>query len=307
MSDHDDATIGRIFTRRQALIAAGRAGLVVGAASVFGRAARAAAPATRPAALVAAPQMTEGPFFVDEKLDRSDLTAGTTRAAVVSALPLALAVSVYKLTGGVAVPLPNATVDVWHADAHGVYSDEDDPMNPEVTAGQQWLRGYQTTDAAGRVSFRTVFPGWYDGRAPHVHFKVRQITAPTTTRPATHPTAHTAEFTSQWFFADAVATAVYAKAPYKTGRRDTSNDDDGIYAEPLTDGSPAGAQMTLALRDDPARPRGKAAAFALYLTEQSLRAAHHGRPGGGPPGGGPPGGGRRGGPPDGPPPGWMPW
>jgi protocatechuate 3,4-dioxygenase beta subunit len=284
--DNDDATIGRILTRRQALLATARAGLVLGGVAVLGRAARAAttAPATRPAALVAAPQMTEGPFFVDERLNRSDLVAGSTRPSVARGLPLALTVSVYKLAGTSAVPLPGATVDVWHADAHGIYSDEDDPMNPEVTTGQRWLRGYQVTDRAGRVAFGTIFPGWYDGRAPHVHFKVRQFAAASTTRPS----GATAEFTSQWFFPDAVADAVYAHAPYNgRGDRGTLNADDGIYGERLADGSPAGAQMTLALRDNPAGP-GRAAAFALYLTEASLHAGPHDGGGPGGPGGGPP-------------------
>ena len=187
--------------------------------------------------------MTEGPFFVDERLNRGDLVTGTDRPAVRDALPLALSVAVYKLTAGLAVPLSGVTVDVWHADAHGVYSDEDDAMNNEPTAGQRWLRGYQVTDAAGRVNFATVFPGWYDGRAPHVHFKVRQFAPNATTRPVVDgkPTGATAEFTSQWFFPDAVASAVYAAAPYKArGRQGTVNADDGIYSEELADGSPAG-------------------------------------------------------------------
>ncbi len=302
MSDHDDATIGRIFTRRQALLATARAGLLAGGAAVLGRPARSAAAAhspaaTRPAALVACPQLTEGPFFVDEKLNRSDLTAGTTRPGVVRAVPLLLTVNVHKLTGTASAPLPGAHFDVWSADAHGIYSDEDDPMNPEVTAGQTWLRGYQVTDANGSATFRTIVPSYYNGRTAHIHFKVRQfVTA--TGAPATRPTAAaTAEFTSQLFFDDKETDLIYARGPYAgRGRRDTYNADDNVYTEPLADGSPAGAQMTLDLKDNPAGP-GRTAAVTIYLTDASLHGGPSRRPGG-------PGGHGPGGPP---PDDFMPW
>ena len=301
--DNDDQTIGRIFTRREALAAVGT-GLALTWVAGLGRVARAAAlpaasPATRPASIVACPRLTEGPFFVDERLNRSDLVAGTTRASVARGVPLLLTVGVHRLSTGlaaVATPLAGACVDLWHADAHGVYSDEDDPMNPEVTAGQKWLRGYQLTDPAGGVKFRTILPGWYDGRTPHIHFKVRQFTAAaTTTRPTTAPVAATAEFTSQLFFADAEIDRVYARPPYRRRTQESvRNVDDGIYSEPLADGSPAGAQMTLALRDNPAGA-GLAAAVTVYLTDASLHAGPEHRPGGG-------------GGPDGPPPdGGFPW
>ena len=291
MSDHDDATIGRIFTRRQALVATAHAGLLAGGAAVLGRPARAAAapppttaPATRPAALVACPQLTEGPFFVDERLNRSDLVAGTSRPAVVNAVPLLLTVTVNKLTGTSAAPLPGAHFDLWHADAQGIYSDENDPMNPEVTAGQTWLRGCQVTDANGRVTFRTVVPSYYNGRTTHIHFKVRQFVtaagAPTTRAAATA----TAEFTSQLFFDDRETDLIYARPPYAgRGRRDTYNADDMVYTERLADGTPAGRQLTLDLRDNPAGP-GRVAAVTLYLTDASMRGGPSRRPGhGGPP------------------------
>ena len=296
--DNDDQTIGRILTRREALAAVAGTGVAALFLSRAKGAGPAAAPATRPASLVVAPQLTEGPFFVDERLNRSDLIAGSTRPSVAGGLPLALTLTVAKLAGGAAVPLAGAVVDLWHADGHGVYSDEDDPMNAEDTAGQRWLRGYQVTDAAGRVTFRTIVPGWYDGRAAHVHFKVRQFKAGPTTAPAA-AARPTAEFTSQLFFAEADLDAIYAHAPYAgRGERQTRNADDGIYNEPLADGTPAGATMTLALRDAPAG-RGKAAAIDLYLTDAAMHGGggDHGGPGG--PGGGPGGRGRPPGPPPG--------
>ena len=63
--------------------------------------------------------------------------------------------------------LENAIVDVWHADAGGDYS------GVGSLQGETFLRGIQTTDANGDAAFTTIFPGWYRGRAPHIHFKVR--------------------------------------------------------------------------------------------------------------------------------------
>jgi protocatechuate 3,4-dioxygenase beta subunit len=82
-----------------------------------------------------------------------------------------------------------------------VYSDASDPgFN---TKGQKWLRGYQTTDASGAAKFTTIYPGWYQGRAVHIHFKIRYATG-----------SQTADFTSQLFFDEALNDKVFATAPY---------------------------------------------------------------------------------------------
>src|SRR5258706_14922 len=89
--------------------------------------------------------------------------------------------------GATTAPAEGATVEIWHCDAAGQYSDVSDPgFN---TKGQNWLRGAQVTDANGKATFTTIYPGWYRGRAVHIHFKV-------------HPDA-TKVFTSQLFFDDA--------------------------------------------------------------------------------------------------------
>ncbi len=164
---------------------------------------------------VVTPSATEGPYFVDEALHRSDLTSGTRASAVLNGLPLALRVSVYRVSDSTCSPLAAAQIDVWHADAAGVYSD----LAPEATVGEKYLRGYQLTDAAGAASFTTIYPGWYPGRTPHIHFKVR---------------TGDFEFTSQWFFDDDVSDLVYAAAPYSDrGPRNRRNGNDRLYKSPL--------------------------------------------------------------------------
>src|SRR5262249_36154865 len=135
------------LSRRQALGAAGAATL-----DLLLRAHGAQAAALTPA-------KTIGPYFVDEKLKRSDIRGG------VDGLPLALALTL--LDGGAAVA--GAQVDIWHAAPDGTYSDE----AVEGTTGKTYLRGYQISDAQGKVAFTTVYPGWYAGRTVHLHVRIR--------------------------------------------------------------------------------------------------------------------------------------
>ena len=184
----DDGTIGRVLTRREALALLGAGGV---AALGAGRPASAAVPD----ACVVRPALTEGPYFVDVKLGRSDIRSdpadGTLR--------------------------PGVMVDVWHCDAAGLYSDVTDRGGS--TVGRKFLRGYQTTGGDGRVAFTTIYPGAYPGRAVHVHFKVRTD--------AGRGRAH--EFTSQLFFDDALTDQVHARPPYAAAARRMRNERDGIY------------------------------------------------------------------------------
>jgi protocatechuate 3,4-dioxygenase beta subunit len=164
---------------------------------------------------VVRPALTEGPYFVDEKLNRSDIRTDPTTGALRPGVPLVLNFNVSAVNGSSCVPLPNATVDVWHCDALGTYSD--------VTGarGQKFLRGYQVTDGNGAAQFTTIYPGWYSGRAVHIHFKIRMFNG----------SQKTYEFTSQFFFPDAINQQVYAQnSPYNSkGNPDTPNSRDGIY------------------------------------------------------------------------------
>ena len=159
--------------------------------------------------------LTEGPYFVDERLNRSDIRADSVTGAISQGVPLDLTFNVSRVESSACTPLTGAYLDVWHCDAAGVYSDVGG-----AGAGRRFLRGYQITDAQGVARFTTIYPGWYTGRAVHIHFKLRLIAGATTTY----------EFTSQFFFNESLTDTVHALSPYTAkGRRDRLNTNDGIY------------------------------------------------------------------------------
>jgi protocatechuate 3,4-dioxygenase beta subunit len=150
---------------------------------------------------VIVPEVTEGPYYFDPALLRTDITEGRP------GVPLTLKMQVVDQTCN---PIANARVDVWHCDAAGIYS------GYNGYEGETFMRGTQIADADGMVTFATVYPGWYRGRTTHIHFKVFLD--------------ETTVLTGQIFFPDDVSEQVYATvAPY-TARpnRDTFNDEDRI-------------------------------------------------------------------------------
>lgn len=151
------------------------------------------------------PEKTEGPYYFDPSLIRRDVTEGK------AGVPLSLAIGVVDLN---CVPVPNLLVDVWHADKDGLYSGYAQPGGN--TQGKTFLRGTQPTDSDGIAQFDTIYPGWYQGRATHIHFKVR---IPDQTY-----------VTSQFAFPEAVNNAVYATSLYAArGRNPTSNTRDDVF------------------------------------------------------------------------------
>jgi protocatechuate 3,4-dioxygenase beta subunit len=165
---------------------------------------------------VVSPEVTEGPYFVDEMLNRSDIRTDPATGAARPGVPLDLTLALSLVGASGCGALAGALVDMWHCDALGLYSD----VSAQSTVGQRFLRGYQVSDASGRVRFMTIYPGWYSGRAVHIHFKVR-------TNPAG---ARGTEFTSQMFFDEALTDQVHAQAPYsQKGRRNTLITSDGIF------------------------------------------------------------------------------
>jgi protocatechuate 3,4-dioxygenase beta subunit len=169
---------------------------------------------------VVRPQLTEGPYFVDERLNRSDIRTDPSTNAVSQGVSLVLRFNVSRVSGNSCTALPGAYVDIWHCDAAGNYSDISGGGGQSNTSGKKFLRGYQVTDSSGAAQFQTIYPGWYPGRATHIHFKIRLFTGSQTTY----------EFTSQLFFNDTLTDQVYTQAPYNTeGTRNTRNNQDGIY------------------------------------------------------------------------------
>ena len=174
------------------------------------------------AGCVVSPAQTEGPYFVDEKLNRSDIRIGPSDGSVSLGVPLSLVLNVFKVTNNSCEPLPGATVDIWHCDAAGVYSDVADHTGD--ARGKKFLRGYQVTDADGKVEFQTIYPGWYHGRTVHIHYMVRTE--------STSGTAGGREFTSQLYFAESITDEVHSQAPYsEKGKRDMRNERDFIYKD----------------------------------------------------------------------------
>ena len=230
---HEDGPAGRILSRRETLTLLG----ATGALWMMGGSPRPrlAVAAMQGPSCVVRPEQTEGLYFVDERLNRSDIRSDPSDGRVRPGTPLALTLAISRLSAGDCQPLPGAQADIWHCDALGVYSDVKDPAFN--TIGQKFFRGYQITDARGEVKFLTIYPGWYEGRTVHIHVKVR--TAPQAGR--------SFEFTSQMYFDDGLSNRVCADAPYATkGKRSTRNQDDRIFRRggdqlmlaptPVTDG-----------------------------------------------------------------------
>jgi protocatechuate 3,4-dioxygenase beta subunit len=149
-------------------------------------------------------------------LNRSDIRTDPATGVARPGVPLELTLALSRVGAAGCSALAGALVDMWHCDALGVYSD----VAAQRSVGQAFLRGYQTSDANGSVRFTTIYPGWYQGRAVHIHFKVR-----------TNPGGSSGlEFTSQLFFDEALTDSVHAQSPYsQKGRRDTLITTDGIF------------------------------------------------------------------------------
>jgi protocatechuate 3,4-dioxygenase beta subunit len=130
------------------------------------RAEAATAAADAAPACILTPQAEEGPFYSDPKLIRQDIAEDRP------GVPLTLRLRV--IDAGSCTAIHDARVDIWHCDAKGLYSafpGQSDGHNIDET-GKTFLRGTQSTDGAGWVTFNTIYPGWYDGRTTHIHFKV---------------------------------------------------------------------------------------------------------------------------------------
>jgi protocatechuate 3,4-dioxygenase beta subunit len=190
------------------------------------------------------PAQTQGPYWVDEMLNRADIRSDPASGVVQQGLPLRLALNVSEIQAGACSPVSGCYVDVWHCNAAGVYSD----VSAQGTLGQRYLRGYQASDAHGNVRFLTIYPGYYPGRTVHIHLRVRKFDGAQTTF----------NFVSQLYFNDTVTDGVFARvAPYSARpARGTRNTNDGIYDARMLlrlsdNGSHAVASFDIVINADP--------------------------------------------------------
>jgi protocatechuate 3,4-dioxygenase beta subunit len=218
--ENDDAQVGRILSRREVVVLLGAMGVGVVAGPGLDRRTAGAQQGRAVPACVVRPEQTEGPYFVDEKLNRADIRSNPSDGAVSQGVPLDLTVRVSRVSPGACTALAGAMVDVWQCDAGGIYSDVRDMNGFFDTRGKKFLRGYQVSDAQGVTRFSTIYPGWYQGRTTHIHFKVR----------TSAEAGRAYEFTSQLYFEDAVSDEIFARAPYASNtQRRVKNDGDGIF------------------------------------------------------------------------------
>lgn len=169
------------------------------------------------------PQQTEGPYFVEDMPNRSDIRSDTSNGSVEQGIPLRLVIHVYGVNDGSCVPLKGAKLDIWHANSQGIYSGVKDMG----TAENNFLRGYQVTDNNGTVEFTTIYPGWYEGRAIHIHDKVRIFNGQ----------EKELEWTAQLYFNNSINEQVHEQTPYNShGPVKTTNEQDMIYTGASADG-----------------------------------------------------------------------
>jgi protocatechuate 3,4-dioxygenase beta subunit len=150
---------------------------------------------------VLTPEQTEGPYYIPNERVRRNITEGRPGA------PLVLRLSV--VDASTCRPIKGAAVDIWHADALGVYSGFG-------SVSRTFMRGIQKTDAKGLARFRTVYPGWYRGRTVHIHVKVH--------------VAGNVVHTGQLYFPDSLTDRVFRRKPYsRRPNRDTRNATDAVF------------------------------------------------------------------------------
>ena len=195
------------LTRRGSLVrlggllatALGAAGLKIDSSEGAGP----AAVASGAVSCVLTPEQTEGPYYIANEAVRRNITEGRPGT------PLLL--RAFVVDASTCKPIKSAAVDIWHADAGGVYSGFG-----SGAASRTFMRGIQRTNAKGLAVFRTVYPGWYRGRTVHIHVKVHL--------------GGNIVHTGQLYFPDTLTDAVYRKQPYSARpNRDVRNAADAIF------------------------------------------------------------------------------
>jgi protocatechuate 3,4-dioxygenase beta subunit len=190
------------------------------------------------------PEGEIGPYFADDsvvRFKRSNILSNIDGTAMQQGVPLTLTIAVLDTRASCA-PVSRVQIDLWHCNASGVYSDED----VEGTGDQTWLRGYQVTGSSGAVTFKTIVPGWYEGRATHIHVRARSKYNNTAS-------PNDGSNTTQLFFPQRLVDSLYTSVePYRRrGRNPMTNANDNVYAtqtsgrtELVLKGTPATGYVT---------------------------------------------------------------
>ncbi|GAB3217932.1 intradiol ring-cleavage dioxygenase [Algoriphagus aestuariicola] len=160
------------------------------------------------------PRETRGPFPIKSPAELLRANIVSDRQGVALLINLQV-----QAQGDTCTPLSGAQVDIWHCDAEGHYSEYGGVRLQEKDYTKvSFLRGRQTTDENGQVSFISIFPGWYPGRAPHLHVDVLKNDE--------------ILLSTQIAFPEESTAAVYASRGYQ-GKEDTPNERDGVFRNSL--------------------------------------------------------------------------
>jgi protocatechuate 3,4-dioxygenase beta subunit len=236
-------------------------------------------PEASPITCVLSPELTEGPYYVDEPLVRRDITEGK------AGIPLRLRITVADSNACEA--LENAAVDVWHCDAQGYYSgiSGENPGGGGAATGEEnldttFLRGIQLTGAVGVAEFETIYPGWYTGRTIHIHMKVHVDGTANETYEGGH-----VSHTGQLFFDDAISDQVFETEAYagRPNEERLRNDGDNILGDHADE---PGFMLELTRLNEDAIEDGFLGTITVGVDPEATPSGNGGGQGG-PPGGGP--------------------
>ena len=173
---------------------------------------------------VVTPTEEEGPFpypsgEINDPLDRVDVTEGTQ-----TGVPLSVTFVVVNTNDNCNV-VENARVDIWHCNKDGYYSgyaNQDEALGEQSYVGQTWLRGYQLSDSSGVLKFTTIYPGWYTGRATHLHIEIY--------------ISGVLKKIGQMAFPEAVSNVVHVSSLYAAhGVNPITNSADRVFGDSATD------------------------------------------------------------------------
>ena len=174
--------------------------------------------ATSTGTCTVSPSETAGPFPTKTPADLVMVDIRSDRTGIEMVVNITI-----QNSNNSCAALADAIVDIWHCDRDGYYSEYGGSGMPSVNfQSVHFLRGRQSTNSDGVVAFKTIFPGWYSGRAPHIHAHIYDSTGKSL-------------LVTQIAFPTDVCNTVYTTATnfYTKGTQDTSNASDNVFSDSL--------------------------------------------------------------------------